>query len=73
LEIDSITDVIKSDYGFHILKISEKKPEELKSFDDVRESIIQNLLPEKQKSAFDNLIEELKSKTEIEINEEALR
>lgn len=73
LEIDSITEVIKSDYGFHILKISEKKPEELKSFDDVRESIIQNLLPEKQKSAFDNLIEELKSKTEIEINEEALR
>ena len=73
LEIDSITDVIKSDYGFHILKISEKKPEELKSFDDVRESIIQNLLPEKQKSAFDNLIEELKSKTEIVINEEALR
>ncbi|MCK5767028.1 MAG: peptidylprolyl isomerase [Candidatus Atribacteria bacterium] len=73
LEIDSITDVIKSDYGFHILKISEKKPEELKSFDDVRESIIQNLLPEKQKSTFDNLIEELKSKTEIEINEETLR
>lgn len=73
LEIDSVTDVIKSDYGFHILKISEKKPEELKSFDDVRESIIQNLLPEKQKSAFDNLIEKLKSKTEIEINEEALK
>jgi len=73
LEINTISDVVKSDYGFHILKISDKKPEELKPFDDAKDSITQTLLPEKQKAAFENLIEELKSKTEIEINEEALK
>jgi len=30
-------------------------------------------LPDKQKEAFENLLEELRGKVEIEINEEALR
>jgi len=72
LEIGELTDIIKSDYGFHILKITEKKPETVKALEEVKEDILQTLLPTKQKEAFDNLLEELKGKTEIEINEEAL-
>jgi len=34
---------------------------------------MQTLLPEKQKDAFDNLLTELKSKIEIEINEKLLK
>ena len=73
LEIGELTDIIKSDFGFHILKITEKKAETVKTLEEVREEIVQTLLPEKQKEAFDNLLEELKGKVEIEINEELLQ
>jgi len=73
LEVEELSEVIKTDFGFHILKITEKKPEIVKTLEEVKEDIIQTLLPVKQKEAFDNLLEELKGKTEIEINEEALK
>jgi len=73
LEVEELSGVVKSDFGFHILKITDKKPETVKAFEEVKEDIIQTLLPTKQKEAFDNLLEELKGKVEIEIDEEALR
>ena len=72
LEVGKISDVIQTEFGFHILKLLDKKPEIIKPIEKVKEDIIQTLLPIKQKEAFENLLEELKSKTEIEINEEAL-
>jgi len=73
LELEELSEVVKTDFGFHILKITEKKAETVKTLEEVREEIVQTLLPEKQKEAFDNLLEELKSKVEIEINEELLQ
>lgn len=73
LELEKLSEIIKTDFGFHILKITEKKPETVKALEEVKEDIIQTLLPTKQKEAFENLLEELKGKAEIEINEEALR
>lgn len=73
LEVEELSEVVKTDFGFHILKITEKKPETVKALEEVKEDIIQTLLPAKQKEAFDTLLEELKGKIEIEINEEALK
>jgi len=73
LELEELSGIVKTDFGFHILKITDKKPETVKTFEEVKEDILQTLLPTKQKEAFDNLLEELKSKVEIQINEEALK
>lgn len=73
LELEELSEVIKTDFGFHILKITEKKSETVKNLEEVKEDIIQTLLPDKQKEAFESLLEELKNKSEIEINEEALQ
>ncbi|MBU4563040.1 peptidyl-prolyl cis-trans isomerase [bacterium] len=73
LEVEELSEVVKTDFGFHILKITEKKPETVKALEEIKEDIIQTLLPTKQKEAFENLLEELKSQVEIEINEEALQ
>ncbi|MBU4602797.1 peptidyl-prolyl cis-trans isomerase [bacterium] len=72
LELEELSKVVKTDFGFHILKITDKKPETVKALEEVKEEIIQTLLPTKQKEAFDNLLEELKGKVEIEINEKLL-
>jgi len=73
LKIGELTDIIKSDYDFHILKETEKKPGSTKTLEEAKDEIIKTLLPEKQKDAFDILLKELKSKVEIKINEEALK
>ena len=73
LEVGELSQVVKTDFGFHVLKITDKKPETIKTLEEVKEDIIQILLPTKQKEAFENLLEELKSKVEIQINEEALK
>ncbi len=73
LEIEELSEVVKTDFGFHIFKITDKKPETVIALEEVKEEIIQTLLPTKQKEAFDNLLEELKGKVEIEINEEAFK
>lgn len=73
LELEELSEVIKTDFGFHILKITEKKPKSVTALEEAKEDIIDILLPDKQKVAFENLIDELKSKSEIEINEEALQ
>lgn len=73
LEIGELSDIIKSNYGFHILKFTEKKPESTKTLEEAKDEIIKKLLPLKQKENFDNLLEEVKSEITIEINEEALR
>jgi len=73
LEVEELSGIVKTDFGFHILKITDKKPETVKTLEEVKEDIIQTLLPTKQKEAFDNFLKELKGKIEIEINEEALR
>ena len=73
LELEELSEVIKTDFGFHILKITEKKPETVRTLEEAKEEIIQTLLPTKQTEAFENLLEELKGKVEIEINEEALQ
>lgn len=73
LEVEELSQVVKTDFGFHVLKITDKKPETIKTLEEVKEDIIQILLPTKQKEAFENLLEELKSKVEIQINEEALK
>ena len=73
LEVEELSEIVKTDFGFHILKINEKKPETVKTLEEVKEEILQTLLPDKQKEAFENLLEELRGKVEIEINEEALR
>jgi len=73
LEVGELSQVVKTDFGFHVLKITDKKPERVKTLEEVKEDIRQTLLSDKQKEAFDNLIEELKSKVEIQINEEALK
>lgn len=73
LEVEELSKVVKTDFGFHILKITDKKPETIKTLEEVKEDILRTLLSTKQNKAFKNLLEDLKSKAEIKINEEILK
>jgi peptidyl-prolyl cis-trans isomerase C len=73
LEPGGISNAVKTQFGYHIIRLEEKQPVTGRSFEEVKEQIKQTLLPLKQKETFDALIKELKDKNKVVVYKEALR
>jgi peptidyl-prolyl cis-trans isomerase C len=63
---------IKTQHGYDIIKVTDKKATQVVEFEKVKDLISQHLSGEKQKEAFDSYIESLKKTYPVEINKEAL-
>ncbi|HLG21703.1 MAG TPA: peptidyl-prolyl cis-trans isomerase [Candidatus Manganitrophaceae bacterium] len=72
-EIGSISPVIKTPFGYHLVKLEERRPARTLPFEESREKIHQILLEEKREVLFSRWIENVRRKTEVKINEELLR
>jgi peptidyl-prolyl cis-trans isomerase C len=72
LKPGEISDPIKTQFGYHIIKVTDKKMGQVVEFEKVKNLISQNLVAEKQKEAFDSYVEGLKKSYKVEINKEAL-
>ena len=64
--------MVKTKLGFHLIKLTDRKPQELKPIDEVTEDIRQTLYVSKHKKLLKDLIERLKGETVISINDEVL-
>lgn len=73
IRIGKISDPIKTKDGYAIIKVTERKPERLKEFDKVKRSVKKDLDDELRKKRKTDLIESLKGKYTVEINQENLR
>jgi parvulin-like peptidyl-prolyl isomerase len=71
-EIESVSSVIKTPYGYHLVKIEDRLPARELPFEEVREKIHETLLEEKREILFAQWIEKVRRTTEIKINEELL-
>ncbi len=72
LKVGEISMPVKTQFGFHIIKLTDKKTGAPLEFEKVRDLISQKLSGEKQKEAFDAYITELKKTHTVDINKEAL-
>jgi parvulin-like peptidyl-prolyl isomerase len=63
---------VKTEFGYHIITVSDKKKGTPVEFDKIRDMISQKLSGEKQKGAFDLYVAELKKNYKVEINKDAL-
>lgn len=72
LKVGEVSKPVKTQYGYHIIKMTDKKEGRPVEFDKIKDLIVQKLTAEKQKEIFDSYIEGLKKKYEIEIRKEAL-
>lgn len=67
LKKGEMSGLVKSAYGWHIIKVTDTRKAGLQSFDEAQESIIQTLLSNKRSQAHETLLSDLKKKAKIEI------
>ena len=65
LEIGQISDIVETLYGYHVIKVTDRKGASLVSFEQARGSIINKLTQEKQSEFAKKYIESLKAKATI--------
>lgn len=65
LDIDTLSQPVKTNFGYHIIKITEKTPEGLEKFDNVKDQVRQQLLSIKQQEVYLARTNSLKNKYEI--------
>ncbi len=72
LKVGELSGPVKTPYGYHIIKVTDRKTGPVVEFDRVKDVISQRLSGEKQKEAFDNYINELRKNYKVEINKDVL-
>jgi len=67
--VGSLVGPVKSDYGWHIIEVTERRPGKQLSFEESAERAVQGL----QKQYLENELKELQAKFGVTIDEEALK
>lgn len=67
------SDVVKTKFGYHIIKLTGKRAAGERSFEDVKEQIKASMLPGKQQEVFQKLKDDLKKSGKYTIKEDVLK
>jgi peptidyl-prolyl cis-trans isomerase C len=69
LKEGQLSGIVKSDFGYHIIKLTGKRAAGTRSLDEVKEQIKAAIMPQKQQQVFMKLKEDLKKGAKIELTE----
>jgi len=72
LKDGELSNVVKTPYGFHIIKVTGKRAAGVRSFDEVKDQIKAAMMPAKQQEVLQQLKESLKKNAKISIKEDVL-
>ena len=67
MEPDQVSDVVETKFGYHIIKVSEKKTESTAPYSEVKDQLQQQLKQQKTRQAVEKYVEDLRKKAKIEI------
>lgn len=73
LGVGEISPIIKTQFGYHIIRVDEKVEQRQKGFEEVKNEIKSKILLEKQRKAFDEMMEVLRGKTKIKVERDLIR
>lgn len=66
-EIGVVGAPVKTQFGYHLIKVEDKKAEEAKTYEEVKDMIINRLIQERQNMKYMQHTEELKNKYKVDI------
>jgi len=69
LEINQVSGIVKTQFGYHIIKLTDKKPSESQDLKAVSARIKSSLESQKKQSAFNDVVARVKAKAAIKIND----
>ena len=72
LDNGAVSDVVPSDYGFHIFQVIDRRTERVEPLEGVRDAIAESITRERQTAAVEALLAELRSKTPVKVRKAAL-
>jgi len=65
MEVDQISDVVETEFGYHIIKVTDHREEGVAPFEEVKEKLIEYLTSQKKNEFAQNYIEKLKAESDI--------
>ena len=65
MDPQQVSDIFQTEYGFHIAKVYDRRPAATATFELVKDKIIEYLTKEKQETALENFVDELRANAEI--------
>ena len=73
MKVGDISDVVKTQFGYHIIKLTGKRPAGIRTFAEAKDQIKAKLLPEKQQEIFQKLKDDLKKTAKYSVKEDVLK
>ncbi|MHC1696984.1 MAG: peptidylprolyl isomerase [Geobacteraceae bacterium] len=73
LKEGQLSGVVKTQFGFHIIKVTGQRPAGVRTFAEVKDQIKSTLLPGKQQEIFQKMKEDLKKNAKVSIKEDVLK
>lgn len=71
-EIGKVVGPVKTQFGYHLIRVDSRTPAGTRKFEDVQEDIRSQLLPQKQKEAFDAYVAALRNEFKVKVYQENL-
>lgn len=72
LKVGEISEPVQTKFGYHIIKVTDKKMGPAIEFNRVKDMVLQHLSAEKQRESFDSYMDTLRKSYKVEINKEEL-
>ncbi|NTX05358.1 peptidyl-prolyl cis-trans isomerase [Myxococcus sp. CA051A] len=73
LGVGQVSDVVSTEYGYHLFKVLERKPARKRDFAEARQWVEAKLMEQKRTEAQDAFEKELRDKAQVQVNETTLQ
>lgn len=70
MEVGDVSEPVKTQFGYHIIRLENRTPEKTMEFDEIKDQIKQGLLQQKQQEAYTDYVNKLRGEYQVEYHKE---